>query len=121
MSETTTQAHGHGAAHAPSEVADEFPPGDGVEHAHPGSAEYVRIALILGAITAAEVAVYYFDLNKVTLIGILFILSATKFALVAAFFMHLKFDSRIFTVLFAGGIVTAIVAFIAVLAMFRVF
>ncbi len=41
--------------------------------------------------------------------------------LVAAFFMHLKFDSKVFTTFFAGGLVMAIAAFIAVLAMFRAF
>jgi cytochrome c oxidase subunit 4 len=95
--------------------------GDGVEHAHPGSAEYVRIALILGAITAVEVLIYYFDLDHRTLVGSLIILSAAKFALVAGFFMHLKFDSKIFTTFFAGALVMAIAAFIAVLAMFRAF
>jgi cytochrome c oxidase subunit 4 len=44
-----------------------------------------------------------------------------KFALVAAFFMHLKFDSRVFSTFFAGGLVMAVAAFIAVLAMFRAF
>jgi cytochrome c oxidase subunit 4 len=95
--------------------------GDGVEHAHPGSGEYIRIALILGVITAVEVLIYYFDLNQATLVGSLLILSAAKFVLVAAFFMHLKFDSRIFTTFFAGGLVIAVAAFIAVLAMFRAF
>ncbi|HEV2121225.1 MAG TPA: cytochrome C oxidase subunit IV family protein [Chloroflexota bacterium] len=91
------------------------------EHAHPGTGQYVKIALILGVITAVEVLIYYFDLNKATLIASLLIMSAGKFALVAAFFMHLKFDSRLFTTLFAGGLVMAIAAFIAVLAMFRAF
>jgi cytochrome c oxidase subunit 4 len=95
--------------------------GDGVEHPHPGAGEYVRIALILGIITAVEVLIYYFDLNKATLVGSLLILSAAKFALVAAFFMHLKFDSKIFTTFFAGGLVMAVAAFIAVLVMFRAF
>lgn len=110
----TIDAHGD-AGHA------EVTPAEHGEHAHPGGAEYVRIAVILAAITAVEVAIYYFDLNKTTLIAALFILSVTKFALVAAFFMHLKFDSRVFTTFFAGGIAMAIAAFIAVLAMLRAF
>ena len=95
--------------------------GDGVVHAHPGPGEYVKIALILGAITLVEVLIYYFDLNHRTLVGSLIILSAIKFALVAGFFMHLRFDSKIFTTFFAGALVMAIAAFVAVLFMFRAF
>jgi len=95
--------------------------GAGVEHAHPGVGQYVRIALILGAITAVEVAIYYFDLNRATLIGTLLVLSSIKFFMVAAFFMHLKFDNKLFTTLFVGGLIMTALAFIAVLAMFRVF
>lgn len=91
------------------------------EHAHPGGAEYVRIALILGAITAVEVALYYINLPTGILATALVSLSIVKFVLVAMYFMHLKFDNRIFTVFFAGGIAFTIAAFIAVLAMFRVF
>ncbi len=112
----TLEAHGHGDADH-----GEVTPTRHAEHTHPGNAEYIRIALILAAITAVEVVIYYFDLNKATLIGGLFVLSATKFVLVAAFFMHLKFDSRIFSIFFAGGIITALLAFIAVLTMLRAF
>lgn len=91
------------------------------EHAHPGGAEYVRIAVILGAITAVEVALYYINLPKGLLATALVLLSILKFALVALYFMHLKFDSRMFSVFFAGGIITTIAAFIAVLAMLRPF
>jgi cytochrome c oxidase subunit 4 len=91
------------------------------EHAHPGNSEYVKIALILGAITAAEVAVYYFELDTTILVVALLTMSAAKFALVAAFFMHLKFDSRVFSTFFVGAIVMAVAAFIAVLATFRAF
>ena len=90
-----------------------------VEHAHPGPSQYVAVALALAVITAVEVAIYYFDLNKVTLVIALLILSATKFALVALFFMHLKFDNRLFSVFFASGLAVTVAAFIAVLAMFH--
>jgi cytochrome c oxidase subunit 4 len=115
------EAHGHGAVATADADHAQVTPEEHGEHAHPGSAEYVRIAVILAAITAAEVAVYYFDLNKVTLVATLLIMSAAKFGLVAAFFMHLKFDSRVFSTFFAGGLVMAVAAFIAVLAMFRAF
>jgi cytochrome c oxidase subunit IV len=92
------------------------------EHgAHPGAGEYVMVAAVLAIITAIEVAIYYFDLNRTTLVVTLLALSAVKFSMVAAFFMHLKFDTRVFTTFFAGGLAMAVAAFIAVLAMFRAF
>ena len=89
------------------------------QHAHPGSAESIRIAIILAVITAVEVALYYVPLESYIIVPILFILSIGKFILVAAYFMHLKFDNRIFTTFFIGGLVMTVAAFIAVLAMFR--
>jgi cytochrome c oxidase subunit 4 len=101
---------------------EEYAAGSGVEHEHPGAGEYVRIAVILAAITAVEVALYYIeDLDPNLMTVLLIVLSACKFALVALFFMHLKFDNKIFSTFFTGGLVMAMLAFIAVLAMFRVF
>jgi cytochrome c oxidase subunit IV len=114
------EAQGHGAVATADPHAAVTPVEHG-EYAHPGAGQYVLIALILGAITTVEVLIYYFDLNRATLVTSLFVLSAAKFVLVAAFFMHLKFDSRLFSILFAGGLVMAVAAFIAVLFMLRAF
>jgi len=62
------------------------------EHHAPDQLEYVRIAVILAIITALEVALYYPNWPKSPKIVGFVILAATKFAIVAAFFMHLKFD-----------------------------
>lgn len=72
-------------------------------------------------LTSIEVAIYYIDLNTITLVTGLLILAACKFGLVITFFMHLRFDNRLFTVFFLGALVMAVAAFIAMLAMFRVF
>ncbi|MSQ40547.1 MAG: cytochrome C oxidase subunit IV [Dehalococcoidia bacterium] len=91
------------------------------EHAHPGPLKYVVIAIILAAITAVEVwAVYQTPLRDV-LLPTLFVLSATKFALVAMFFMHLRFDHRLFTVFFVGGLVLAIGVLFALAVLFKAF
>ena len=42
---------------------------------HPGPKEYIRIAIILAAITAAEVAVYYIEGFKEILVPLLFFFS----------------------------------------------
>ena len=34
------------------------------EHEHPADSLYIKIALLLGAITAAEVATFYVDVGK---------------------------------------------------------
>ncbi len=83
--------------------------------AHPGPAEYVMVGVVLAVITALEVAIYYVDITAL-LVPALLVLSATKFILVVAFFMHLRFDSQLFTSLFTGGMVLAVAVFIVVLA-----
>ena len=88
-------------------------------HAHPGAKEYVIVAVVLAFLTSVEVAIYYIEAVRPWLAHLLIILSAAKFFLVAAFFMHLKFDSKLFTSLFVGGIVLAISLGISLLALFH--
>lgn len=88
---------------------------------HPGPKEYVAIAAILAIITAVEVAVYYIHALQPVLAPILIVLSLTKFVLVAMFFMHLKFDSRFFSVVFVTGLLVAVGVFVVFLTMIRVF
>ena len=83
--------------------------------------DYIKVALILGAITAAEVATYYVDVTTTQLILTLIPMMVVKFAMVAWFFMHLKQDSRIFTRLFVTGIVVAVVVYTIVLLTFDEF
>ncbi|MBI3979962.1 MAG: cytochrome C oxidase subunit IV family protein [Chloroflexi bacterium] len=81
----------------------------GAEHAHPGPLTYAKIAAVLTVITTIEVAVYYVDYLHVTglLTPILLVLSATKFAFVVMFYMHLKFDHRLFSGFFVFGLFVA--------------
>src|SRR5712692_7406896 len=94
-------------------AADALEPG---AHRHPGPAEYLRIGLVLAAITSVEVAIYYVDVSTKLLIVSLLALSAIKFSLVVAWFMHLRFDNRLFSVLMVGGLVLAFALFMVVLA-----
>lgn len=88
---------------------------------HPGPKEYIRIAIILAAITAAEVAVYYIEGFKEILVPVLFFFSFVKFTLVVLWFMHLKFDSRTYARFFVMGLAGAITLFLIVLLTFQVF
>jgi cytochrome c oxidase subunit 4 len=88
------------------------------EHAHPGAKEYLGIAAVLVVITAIEVAVFYIPTMKPVLVPVLLTLSALKFALVAMFYMHLKFDHKLFSWLF---VVPMMLATIVILALMRLF
>src|SRR5688572_13331858 len=88
-------------------------------HEHPQPGEYIRIAVILATITAIEVAVVYVEALAPVLIAILLVLSALKFALVVLWFMHLKFDSRLFSGIFVGGLILGAGLLIALLVLMQ--
>ena len=88
------------------------------EHAHPGAKEYLAIAVVLTVITAVEVAVFYIPSLKTILVPTLLTLSTVKFALVAMFYMHLKFDHRLFSWLFVTPMCLAALVIIALMRLF---
>jgi cytochrome c oxidase subunit 4 len=75
---------------------------------------------VLAIITLAEVAVYYVESLEGLLVPILIVFSTVKFALVVLWFMHLRFDSRLFRRLFMTGLVLAAFCYLAVLSTFHV-
>jgi cytochrome c oxidase subunit 4 len=83
---------------------------------HPTAAQYIRVGLILGVITAIEVAVYYVDVAEGLFLAILLALSVMKFVLVVLWFMHLYFDNRMFSILFGGALSLVLALFLVVLA-----
>jgi cytochrome c oxidase subunit IV len=110
MSEQTLpeQTHGHATG----------------EHAHPGPAQYILIGLILFFLTVIEVAIVYIQpitTNMPVLITSLMVLMTIKFILVAMFFMHLKFDNRLFSTLFTAPLLIAICITLAMVALFGAF
>lgn len=80
---------------------------------------YWTIAGILGVITAVEVAVFYIDALAPALAPILLTLSAVKFAMVVMFFMHLKFDSKVFTVVFLTGLLIGTFVVVALVLLYQ--
>ena len=99
------------------------PAGDHADHgAHPTEAKYVKIALILAAVTAVEVALYYWSFSvEAANNAVLIVLAGIKFVIVAAYFMHLKFDNKILRRLFITGFVLAAFCYIAYLLTLGVF
>ena len=74
---------------------------------HPTVGTYVRVALVLTVVTALEVGVIYVRRLAPIVVPLLLAMSAAKFALVALFFMHLRYESRVPTVLFVGPLILA--------------
>jgi cytochrome c oxidase subunit 4 len=99
----------HPAPHGPA-------PAEG--HGHPGAKEYLAIAVVLSVLTAIEVAVFYIPSLKAILVPTLLSLSTIKFALVAMFYMHLKFDHKLFSWLFVVPMVIAALVIVALLKLF---
>jgi|SRR5690606_10918595 len=73
------------------------------QHSHPvhGTRTYWIIGVILFVVTALEIAAYYVeDQLGSAAAPIILVLSAIKFLLVVMFFMHLKYDAKVFTGIF---------------------
>jgi len=85
-------------------------------HAHPGAAEYIKIGAILVVVTTLEVALYYVGMSETVLVITMMPLSWLKFILVVLWFMHLRFDNRLFRQLFFGGLALAVVVFTIAIA-----
>jgi cytochrome c oxidase subunit 4 len=88
-----------------------------VHTGHPTPLTYVKVAITLSALTAAEFGIFYISWIGHAIIPILTLLSAAKFVLVAMFYMHLRYDRvaigifgknvPIFSLLFVAGLVVA--------------
>ena len=82
--------------------------------------QYIIIALILALITAAEVTLTYLDVGPLFLPALL-IMMVAKFLIVVSFFMHLKFDNKLFSFLFYLGLLLAVFVYAVALATFHFF
>ena len=103
-----------------NEVVDHAAP-DSVHTGHPTPTTYVAVAMTLSAITAIEVGVFYLTWLGYWIIPVLVVLSGAKFAMVVMFYMHLKYDARLFSGLFVGGLALAISVVFALMGLFRFF
>lgn len=107
---TETVTHGpdteeHGAQHTDDHISDWG---------------YVKVAILLAVITGVEVFTYFesvVDWGK-ALVPALIVMMVLKFGIVAGYFMHLKFDSPLFTRVFVTGILFAIGVYIVMMLAF---
>ena len=94
----------------------------GEVHDHPSWKQYKWVALILTLITVVEVWVYYTPFRQSSMFApVLLTMSAVKFATVVAFYMHLKYDHKLFRALFIGPLIIAMSTLTALLFLFAKF
>lgn len=94
------QAHGHNQTHVPTRT-------------------YVWVGVFLAIVTAIEIAVPAMTALKRFMVPLLLGLGAVKFATVAAFFMHLKFDRRVLAWVFAVGLAVAALVTVGLIVVMR--
>ena len=85
----------------------------GVSHAGPGF--YWLVGLFLAIITLLEVWLFGVEGLGGLYIPLLLFLSLLKFIAVVAFFMHLRFDHKLFTYIFTACMIVGVLMFSAVL------
>jgi cytochrome c oxidase subunit 4 len=92
---------------------------------HPSDLQYVKVALFLAALTALEVATYFWeDLfgsapSTTALVLTLFPMMIIKFGTVILYFMHLRYDNPLFKRVFLFGLVLAVIVFFVMLTTFN--
>ena len=84
---------------------------------HSSVATYVRVALILTAVTALEVGVIYIRFLTPIVVPLLLVMATAKFVLVVMFFMHLRYDPRSLTAVFVGPLVMATLLGLSLIAL----
>jgi cytochrome c oxidase subunit IV len=94
------------------------------EH-HPSDKKYWQVGIALGIITLLEVSTYFiadppYDHELAPLlIGSLIVMMVLKFVVIGAYFMHLKFDNRLFRNVFTAGMVLAVGVYLVTLTTFE--
>ena len=87
---------------------------------HPTAKTYIIVGAFLTLITVVEVWAYYipsFVASK-AFVPSLLIMSAVKFATVVMFYMHLKYDHKIFRALFTGPFLIAATTLMGLMFLF---
>ena len=108
------EQHGHGGDHHPQSDQAHF------EQHHPSWKTYVIVGVFLTVLTAIEVAAFYtpaWEQSRIYVPSML-ILSGIKFVTVVLFYMHLKYDHKLFRALFTGPFLVAVLTLLALMFLF---
>ncbi len=92
----------------------------GIEHEHPGWSTYWKVAVVLTLLTIGEVWVYYIPsfVASRAFLPTLLSLSAIKFVIVVMFYMHLRYDNKLFRALFTFPLIVAMTVMLSLLFLF---
>lgn len=113
----STDAH---TEHAVHEVQPHHSSHD--EGTHWTDLQYVQLAIALAIVTGIEVLLSYIqDEVGAFFLPLMLLMMAIKFFSVVLFFMHLKFDNRLFGLLFYMGLALALIVYLATLLTFHFF
>ena len=82
---------------------------------------YLVVAGLLTVLTAMEISVAYIPALRSVLVPVLLIISGAKFALVVMFYMHLRYDSYAYSVVFLPLMLLALVVTGALLTLMATF
>ena len=93
---------------------------ESTEHHGATDKQYIMVALLLAALTAIEVSTYYIDFGPLFM-PTLFVLMIVKFVVVVSYFMHLKFDNKLFSYMFYAGLILAVAVYAGALSTFKFF
>ena len=114
MSDTATSEHS-------DPVAEHDDAGHDEDHSHPSDWAYAKIAIVLALVTALEVFTYFdtvLDWGAFLVPSLIFMM-IVKFYLVATWFMHLRFDSKLFGRMFTAGLILAVGVYVVTLTVFE--
>jgi cytochrome c oxidase subunit 4 len=92
----------------------------GIEKEHPTWSTYWKVAVVLTLITVVEVWIYYIPAitSSRLFVPMLLIMSAVKFATVVLFYMHLRYDHKLFRALFTGPLIIAAFTLLGLMFLF---
>ena len=89
-------------------------------HHTPSDRHFINVALFLALLTAAETATYWVDLGAFATPALILMMSI-KFWIIIRVFMHLKYDGKLFSVMFYIGLGLALFVYAVFLFTFQFF
>ena len=112
----------HDSSHDPH-VANVDHAAMGIEKEHPTWSTYWKVAVVLTLMTIVEVWIYYIPsfVASRAFVPVLLIMSAIKFFIVVAFYMHLRYDHKLFRALFTGPLIIAMTTIVGLMFLFGKF
>jgi cytochrome c oxidase subunit IV len=99
----------------------ETPDADEPQYSHRMDLVYIKVAGVLVVLTAIEIYASYADYLDKLFLPVMLSIMVVKFLLVVLFFMHLRWDSKLFGRLFWAGALLAVAVYVGALATFQYF